>query len=557
MKWFWLVLTGVLTLAIFSSRDFSSRYEQPIIGDAKGYYAYLPAIFIYQDANYAFIDQMEASYYPTDLSHAKDFKVKQKNGRFVNKCFPGLSLLYLPFFALGAFISFVFGFPIDGYSMPFQICFSFAHIFYFILGLIQLSHVFRKFELSKGKQVLIFSLFTFGTNLWFYLVHDHSVAHIFIFFLVCVFIRIFFNWLENKSAKWIGWMCVLLTLMVIIRPTNLLVVLFLPLLLFIRGENWRTLIEFKQAFHFRVIPYFLLCLLLVSIPLFLWKWQSGFWLVYSYGKEGFDFSNPQIWNYLFSFQKGWLLWTPILLFLSVLFVWKRIENLKLILALILPFAVLVYVFSSWWCWTFGAGMGQRAVIDYYPFLVLIFGLMLVEIRKPIVLFLFSSPFLFLNVVQAFQFRENILTGGMTNRADYWEHFLQIKKDAPQVIIPSEWKLLHATHSKKRIHLNENKHFTPGVLVPLTSDNLKVFVEISASGKHKSNNYTLVLTDSSGSNYQSYYLGEVIYSKARQLHYLFDVPSQGVYRCYVWNGDSSDEFHLYEMQVRVYQVEKVE
>ena len=44
----------------------------------------------------------------------------------------------------------------------------------------------------------------------------------------------------------------------------------------------------------------------------LWKWQTGSWVVYSYKDEGFDFMHPHFWEFLFSFQKGWLLWSPII-----------------------------------------------------------------------------------------------------------------------------------------------------------------------------------------------------------------------------------------------------
>ena len=55
--WFFALITVLITF--FLCRDFNSRYERSINGDAKGYYAYLPAIFIYHDSQYNFIDEME------------------------------------------------------------------------------------------------------------------------------------------------------------------------------------------------------------------------------------------------------------------------------------------------------------------------------------------------------------------------------------------------------------------------------------------------------------------------------------------------------------------
>jgi hypothetical protein len=91
-----LALVVLLYLTHLYTKDFSSSYQKPINGDAKAYYAYLPAIFIYQDSEYNFIDAYEAKYYAKD--HRKDFLNTIENGRKVNKTFPGVALLYLPFF---------------------------------------------------------------------------------------------------------------------------------------------------------------------------------------------------------------------------------------------------------------------------------------------------------------------------------------------------------------------------------------------------------------------------------------------------------------------------
>ena len=39
------------------------RQKYVIISDGKGYYAYLPAVFIYHDLNFNFLDSIEANYY--------------------------------------------------------------------------------------------------------------------------------------------------------------------------------------------------------------------------------------------------------------------------------------------------------------------------------------------------------------------------------------------------------------------------------------------------------------------------------------------------------------
>ena len=68
------------------SKDFSSPYERPIVGDAQAYYAYLPGLFIYQDLEYKFMKENASQYYAQGA--LKDFVVEVE-GRKVNKTFPG------------------------------------------------------------------------------------------------------------------------------------------------------------------------------------------------------------------------------------------------------------------------------------------------------------------------------------------------------------------------------------------------------------------------------------------------------------------------------------
>jgi len=71
---FWFLSISIVLTCMFASREFDSRYGRSINGDGKAYYAYLPALFIYQDPSYAFVDSMELKYYPEDRSQFKDFR---------------------------------------------------------------------------------------------------------------------------------------------------------------------------------------------------------------------------------------------------------------------------------------------------------------------------------------------------------------------------------------------------------------------------------------------------------------------------------------------------
>ena len=129
-----IVLVVILYFTHLYTKDFSSPYEKPIVGDSKAYYAYLPAVFIYQDSQYGFIDDYEAKYYANN--QRKDFLNITENGKKVNKTFPGAAILYLPFFLIAHGLALFFGAEADGYSLLYQYLFDWGYWGYLLLGAI-------------------------------------------------------------------------------------------------------------------------------------------------------------------------------------------------------------------------------------------------------------------------------------------------------------------------------------------------------------------------------------------------------------------------------------
>jgi hypothetical protein len=113
----------------------------------------------------------------------------------------------------------------------------------------------------------------------------------------------------------------------------------------------------------------------------LWYLQSGKWVVYSYGDKGFDFTDPYFFQILFSFDKGWFIYTPIALLamggLIYLFNKNRFQFFWATLFLV----IFIYVQSSWYCWTFTSNFGNRTFIDIYPLIAILLGFLLITIQK--------------------------------------------------------------------------------------------------------------------------------------------------------------------------------
>jgi hypothetical protein len=100
-----------------------------------------------------------------------------------------------------------------------------------------------------------------------------------------------------------------------------------------------------------------------------WKKFAGSFFYYSYGSEGFNWSNPKIFEGLLGFRNGWLIYTPIMVLAIIgLARYRRIRWIMLPLMLILP--VYIYTVYSWHCYNYINGLGSRPMIHLYPLLAI-------------------------------------------------------------------------------------------------------------------------------------------------------------------------------------------
>ena len=229
IKTYKVPLLLVLSLFLFHlfSKDFDNPYERPIAGDAQAYYAYLPALFIYQDLSYEFVDDINAKYYPE--SHQKSFLKPAGDGK-VNKTFPGVAILYLPFFLVAHALALLFGLEADGYSTVYQVCFDIGLWFYLFFGLVGMIKVLQKMKFTTKIANWSAAIILLGTNVIFYSVYDQSVTHIYNFFLINWFLFLLLKYkdvetnTERSRSKALIIAAFLIALAGITRPTNVLVV---------------------------------------------------------------------------------------------------------------------------------------------------------------------------------------------------------------------------------------------------------------------------------------------------------------------------------------------
>jgi hypothetical protein len=499
---------------------------------------------------------MEKKYYPEDGSQFKDFLNKQENGTFVNKTFPGLAVLYAPFFGIGYFVAWVSGSDLDGYAAPFQWAIAFSHLFYFLAGLWLLFKLFDRLSVNHLKSMFVLTALTIGTNCWYYVVYDHSVSHIHSFFLSSLLLFLMERWIATRSINYLGWIGIILSVIVITRPTNAVMLFFLPFLLQLKQKKFSEVLSFKDFFSRRLLPFYLFSFAVLFVPFILWKWQTGNWVVYSYKDEGFDFLHPHFFEFLFSYQKGWLLWSPlvaILLVLALIFHFRK--SVKQGLFFLLPIVLAIYILSSWWCWTYGMGFGQRPLIEFLPFIALGFAFAFQQMKNTIVLSIITVPLCFLSIFQGYQVANSILIGGETTSADYWSHFLQWKRDAPKVQLPKGMVKLQTKELALKQTVSKKNPFAQVVEI---SDTLAthLLVTLKIGGKHGDRDTRIVISDATGGFYKTLFLGDFLYETSREMQFLVDLPIALIWpiKTYVWNGATVTESQVDRFACSLFQKE---
>ncbi len=362
VTWSILLVVVVVVWSDFNVKIWKTP-DKVIQWDVIDYYGYLPAAFIYHDITLRFKD-----HYRGDKKFVFWAK-KTATGKYVFKMTMGVSVMVSPFFFAANALAGPLGYNTGGYSEPYRFVLVMAGLFYLVLGLVFLAKVLRTYFTKTVTGIVILSL-GLGTNLLWYSTYEPGMSHVYTFFLATVFIYLTLLWHKYPTlfrAVLIGIVTGLLTL---VRPINILFVLFFILYDIKNVADIRRKLNLYRS----KTPHLLLMtgfgFLILFPQLIYWKTVTGHWVYYSYGKEGFFFLHPQIINVLFSFRKGWFVYTPVMIF-AVAGIWFTFKKYRAFsIAILLLLFVYLYVVSSWWCWWYGGGLGQRELIDIYPFMAI-------------------------------------------------------------------------------------------------------------------------------------------------------------------------------------------
>lgn len=322
----------------------------------------------------------------------------------------GLSLLLLPFYLLATVFAVLFNFSTNGLSLPYQISISLAGLCYALLGLFFLTKFFKVQGISNRISNLVILLLFFGTTLFQYSIVEPAMSHVYSFAAISAFLYFYASFVQAKTNQYLLLSALMLGVILLIRPNNILIVLFVPFLYesgadFIAGV--KGLIK-RRAFYYSIG----LLLLFVVFQLLIWLRFENTLFSDRYAAYGFDWLHPHLFEVLIGFEAGLFVYTP-LCFLFLLGVFPVFRESRYRFIVIFGFlALLIYFFSAYSAYTYFDGLGIRVLVDFYAVFALLGAKLFMHFNEKPVLFtsilIPALVMVFVNLVYTYQSSAGIL-----------------------------------------------------------------------------------------------------------------------------------------------------
>ncbi len=400
--------------------------------DVFGYYMYLPLSFKYHDLtihDYATLDKLMNIYYPSETFYQA---VKWDNGNWVMRYPIGLSILYAPFYFIADFIAPYTSYKADGFSQPYQLSILYGCLFYTLVGL----HFIKKTLLlfiSDGACALTLLCIGIGTNYFLHVaIHGQgAMSHNILFSLYAITFYLTIKWHQTYSIKYIILLGITIGITALCRASEI-ICLIIPVMYGITNkQSLHNKIALLLKYKTQILIFTLIIIGIGFIQFGYWKYSSGHFFINPYGSgnpgEGFEFTSPHILKVLFSFRKGWFIYSPLML-LAMYGLWRLYKDNKILFACVsIYFFINLYIVSSWSCWWYGSCFGNRALIASYSTLCIPLGYAIDHILKNKFKYVFFRIMIILigfNLFQSWQMSEGILDSTNMSRDYYFSTFFQ-------------------------------------------------------------------------------------------------------------------------------------
>lgn len=422
----WAMICAMSFVVLFRSTHIE---KNELSWDVFGYYLWLPATFIYDDPGMkdrAWVEQVNEKYEASGTLYQLS---TNDEGEPIYFFLMGMSIFYAPFFLIGHGIAAITGAPMDGFSAPYQYSMVFGGIFYTLLGLWLFRKLLLQF-LNDKITAAVLLVVVFATNYSHHLTSKDLETVNILFLLMCWLLLSTVRWHESQKTSYIVQIGASITLMALVKPSEVLAV-FIPLLWGIKNsETLSGKIRLLWQKRKQVIIAVLACLIIALPQIIYWKVRTGHYFYDSYKNPGvgLDFNKPHLLDVLFSYKKGWLLYTPMMAFALAGCYFLIRKRKEIALSLLFYLCISFYLIASWTEWWYGAAFSCRPIITSYPILGITLGLFFEAISSKRVLRYSMLGIAVLatalNQFQWWQLRNYILDPYRTTKAYYQAIFLK-------------------------------------------------------------------------------------------------------------------------------------
>ncbi len=376
LKSFSVLATFIASVFLLWASWYMGAYKvmYTLTWDVVGYYMYLPSFFYDWFSNPQHVDYIMQTYHPMPEWYGT---IKLGNGNQVFRYSMGQAILYSPAFLVAHFWAKLGGYAVDGFSYPYQFCINWWSTIYAVLGfwILRLSLIRYFSELTVGVTIIIL---VFATNIIPYATWSAPMTHCYLFTHYAILILLTLKFNEQPSVKralLIGFVCGIIMLT---RFTDG-ICLLIPLVWGVK-LNTNFLSEVLRRLKNRNYYIMLLVFIAVtSLQFFYWKKITSDWYFHVYWGEYLDFKNIHFYKGLFSYERGWLVYTPVmwLAIAGLVFQWFRGYDFALVTTLF--FLINIVLVLSWSNWNYGGGYGHRAMVQSYAMLSFPMALMLQQL----------------------------------------------------------------------------------------------------------------------------------------------------------------------------------
>lgn len=411
-------------VVVVTCRDSYRAYTYPqrvVAYDMQGYYSYLQALFIYKDFEFKFVDKSPGQCMKVSVLD------KDGNKVFINKYGIGPAILEMPFFLLGHFEAYWYQVPRDGLSYTYLFWVMTGGIIYLVIALFLIRSVLLRYygDAAVAGTLLALGL---GTNLLHYAVFEFLMSHTYSFFLFSLAMYLSIHWIEKPRMRTFLFLSFVCGLIAVTRLPNMI---FFGLIAFWGVYNKDSLQARLQLFkeHKSTIFLGIFVFLLPFIPqvMYWYTLTDKFYVnAYSENYEYLYWTSPMITEILIGYRKGWLIYTPIMVFGFLGFITFYKEQKEIFWTIFLFSIGNIYVVSCWSNWWYGGSFGMRALIEGSVVFSFPMASFFTYLGKKSVVSHISSIIvaflIFLNMFQSYQYSTGLIHYCSMTRSAYWAVF---------------------------------------------------------------------------------------------------------------------------------------